>query len=146
VDLASYVVSELKHVGVEITVKQLDSVQWYGATTRKEFQLGINISGYGVDDPDAILFENYTCTSLRNYTSYCDEAVSKMIERQSQELDPRKRLALVQQIERKLVDAGARPTIAWGIDHFAHWPYVRNLIPHHSLYSFGRMQEVWLDR
>jgi hypothetical protein len=31
-------------------------------------------------------------------------------------------------------------------DHFAHWPHVKNLVPHHSLYSFGRMQEVWLDR
>ncbi len=146
VDLASYVVNELKQVGVEIALKQVDSVQWYSITTRKEFQLGINISGYGVDDPDAILFENYTCTSLRNYTSYCDEAVSRMIDQQSQELDPVKRLALVHQVQKKLADAGARPTVSWGIDHFAHWPHVKNLIPHHSLYSFGRMQEVWLDR
>jgi len=146
VDLASYVVSELRQVGVEITVKQLDSVQWYGVTTRKEFQLGINISGYGVDDPDAILFENYTCTSLRNYTSYCDEGVSRLIEQQSQELDLRKRVALVHEIQKKLTEAGARPTVAWGIDFFAQWPYVKNLVPHHSLYSFGRMQNVWLDR
>jgi peptide/nickel transport system substrate-binding protein len=146
VDLASYVVSELRQVGVEITVKQLDSVQWYGVTTRKEFQLGINISGYGVDDPDAILFENYTCTSLRNYTSYCDEGVSRLIEQQSQELDLRKRVALVHEIQKKLTEAGARPTVAWGIDFFAQWPHVKNLVPHHSLYSFGRMQNVWLDR
>ena len=146
VDLTSYVVNELKQVGVEITVKQVDSVQWYGITTRKEFQLGINISGYGVDDPDAILVENYTCTSVRNYTGYCDESVSRLIEQQSQELDPKKRLALVQQIQRKLTEAGARPTISWGIDHFAQWPRVKNLVPHHSLYNFGRMQEVWLDR
>ena len=46
----------------------------------------------------------------------------------------------------KLIEAGARPTVAWGIDFFAHWPYVKNLVPHHSLYSFGRMQNVWLDR
>ena len=146
VDLTSYVVNELKQVGIEITVKQLDSVQWYGITTRKEFQLGVNISGYGVDDPDAILVENYTCTSLRNYTGYCDEGVSRMIEQQSQELDPQKRLALVHQIQKKLSEAGARPTVSWGIDHFAQWPRVKNLVPHHSLYNFGRMQEVWLDR
>ena len=58
VDLASYVVNELKQVGAEVTLKQVDSVQWYGMLTRREFQLGINISGYGVDDPDAILFLN----------------------------------------------------------------------------------------
>jgi peptide/nickel transport system substrate-binding protein len=140
------VVNELKQVGAEIALKQVDTVQWYGITTRKEFQLGINISGYDVDDPDAILFEDYTCTSLRNYTSYCDEAVSRMIDQQSQELDPVKRLALVHQAQKKLAEAGARPTVSRGVDHFAHWPPVKNLIPHHSLYSFGRMQEVWLDR
>ncbi len=146
VDLTSYVVSELKLVGVDASVKQLDSVQWYALTTRKEFQLGINISGYGVDDPDAILFENYTCTSLRNYTSYCDEGVTRLIEQQSQELDPKKRMALVHEVQRKLAEAGARPTVSWGIDHFAQWPHVKNLVPHNSLYSFGRMQDVWLDR
>jgi hypothetical protein len=25
------------------------------------------------------------------------------------------------------------------------WPHVKNLIPHQSLYNFGRMQEVWRD-
>jgi len=146
VDFASYVVNELKQVGAEVTLKQVDSVQWYGMLTRREFQLGINISGYGVDDPDAILFENYACGSPRNYTNYCDESVSRAIDEQSQEPDPQKRLAQVQQIQRRLAEAEARPTIGWGIDHFAQWPHVKNLVPHHSLYSFGRMQEVWLDK
>ena len=26
------------------------------------------------------------------------------------------------------------------------WPYVKNLVPHNSLYTYGRMQEVWLDK
>ena len=92
------------------------------------------------------LFENYGCASSRNYTGYCDEGVGKLMDQQSQELDPKKRLALVHQIQRKLTEAGARPTVGWGIDHFAQWPHVKNLVPHNSLYNYGRMQEVWLDR
>jgi hypothetical protein len=72
--------------------------------------------------------------------------VGKLMDQQSQELDPKKRLALVHQIQKKLTEAGARPTVGWGIDHFAQWPHVKNLVPHNSLYNFGRMQEVWLDR
>jgi hypothetical protein len=34
----------------------------------------------------------------------------------------------------------------WRIDNYAHWPHVKNLIPHHVTYNWGRMQEVWLDR
>src|SRR6266542_7113209 len=31
-------------------------------------------------------------------------------------------------------------------EYFAQWPYVRNLVAHNSLYNYGRMQDVWLDK
>ena len=96
-------------MGVEATLKQVDTVQWYAVTTRKEYQLGANVSGFGIDDPDAIFYENYGCNSIRNYTGYCNELVSKLIDQQSQELDAKKRLALVRQILAKLEEDGARP-------------------------------------
>jgi peptide/nickel transport system substrate-binding protein len=145
-DLASFVVNELKQVGVEAALKQVDTVQWYNITTRKEYQLGANVSGFGLDDPDSNLYENYACTSPRNYTGYCDEGVMKLIDQQSQELDAKRRLALVLQIQRKLEEDVARPMLGWRLDHFAHWPHVKGLVPHHTMYSFGRMQDVWLDR
>jgi peptide/nickel transport system substrate-binding protein len=145
-DFASFVVSELKQVGIEATLKQVDTVQWYGATTRKEYQLGANVSGFGIDDPDAIFYENYGCGSLRNYTGYCNEQVMRLVDQQSQELDPKKRLALVHQIQTRLEEDGARPTMGWNLDAFAHWPHVRNLVPHHGIYNWGRLTHVWLDR
>ena len=66
----------------------------------------------------------------------------KLIDQQSQELDQKKRLALVQQILRKLEEDGARPMMGWRFDYNAQWPHVKNLVPHHYLYSYGRMQEV----
>jgi hypothetical protein len=36
--------------------------------------------------------------------------------------------------------------MGWRIDHFPIWPHVKNLVPHHGIYNYGRMQEVWLDR
>jgi peptide/nickel transport system substrate-binding protein len=69
-----------------------------------------------------------------------------MIDLQSQELDPKKRLAMVADIQRKLEEDGARPTIAWRLEYYLQWQHVKNLIPHQSIYNWGRMQEVWLDR
>ena len=40
----------------------------------------------------------------------------------------------------------ARPMLGWRNEYFVQWPHVRNLVPHNSLYNYGRMQEVWLDR
>jgi peptide/nickel transport system substrate-binding protein len=70
----------------------------------------------------------------------------KLIDAQSQELDPKKRLALVWQIQKRLEEDAARPMVGWRLDYFMQWDYVRNLVPHQSIYNYGRMQEVWLDK
>ncbi len=146
VDFASFVIDQLKQVGVEATLKQVETAQWHPLVTRREYQMGANLTGIGPDDPDANFYENFACGSPRNYTDYCDEQVMKMIEQQSQELDPKKRLQMVWDIQKKLEEDGARPMMGWRIDYFAHWPHVKNLVPHQSIYNYGRMQEVWLDK
>ena len=146
VNFASFVVDQLKRVGVEATLKQFETAQWHPKVTRRDYELGANLTGIGPDDPDANFFENYTCGSPRNYTDYCDEQVMKMIEAQSQELDPKKRLALVWQIQKKLELDVARPIMGWRLAYMTAWPYVKNLVPHQSIYNWARMQEVWLDK
>jgi peptide/nickel transport system substrate-binding protein len=145
-DGAAFVVDQLRQVGVESTLKLIETAQWYGVNTRREYQIGSSLAGYGVDDPDAVLSESFVCKSARNYQGYCDDGVDTLIAQQSQELDPKKRLALLARIQRKIEDDAARPVMAWRYDYFAHWPHVKNLVPHHTPYSYGRMQEVWLDR
>ena len=145
-DMASFVLNELKQVGVDATLRIIETAQWYSIATRKDFQIGANISGYGVDDPDSNFFEHYLCRSSRNYTGYCDKETEALIEQQSSELDLKKRRALVTRIQMKLDDDAARPMLAWRYDDYAHWPHVKNLVPRHSAYSYGRMQDVWLER
>jgi peptide/nickel transport system substrate-binding protein len=146
VDMASFVINELKQIGIEATLKQIETAQWHAMATRGEYQIGGNLTGTGPDDPDANFYENYSCGSPRNYSQYCSEEVSKMIEAQSQELDQKKRLTMVAAIQKKLEQDAARPILAWRLDYFAHRPFVKNLIPHQSIYNYGRMQEVWRDK
>ena len=146
VDMASFVINELKQIGIEATLKQIETAQWHATATRGDYQIGANLTGVGPDDPDANYFENYGCGSPRNYSHYCSEQVSKMIEAQSQELDQKKRLAMVAALQKQIEQEAARPLLAWRLDYFTHRPFVKNLIPHQSIYNFGRMQEVWLDK
>jgi peptide/nickel transport system substrate-binding protein len=145
-DFSAFVISELKQVGVDATLKQIDTAQWHPMVTRREFQIGANLTGLGVDDPDANFYENYACGSSRNYGDYCNEAVGRLIDQQSRELDPQKRLALVWQIQKKLEEDAARPTMGWRTDRYAHYPYVKNLILNQVTYNCCRLQEVWLDK
>jgi peptide/nickel transport system substrate-binding protein len=145
-DFASFVVNELKAVGVEASLKQIETAQWHPMVTRRDFQIGANLTGLGIDDPDANFYENYACGSPRNYGDYCDETVMRMIDEQSQELNATKRMALVAQIQRKLEEDAARPIMGWRTDRFAHHAYVKNLVPHNVVYNCCRLHEVWLDR
>ena len=146
VDMASFVINELKQVGIDATLKQVETAQWHPMATRGDYQIGANLTGIGPDDPDANFFENYSCGSPRNYSLYCNEEIGKMIEAQSQELDAKKRLQLVWDIQKKIEAEASRPILDWKLDYFTVWPHVKNLIPHQSIYNFGRMQEVWIDK
>ena len=145
-DALRTVVDQLHQVGIEATVKQIDTAQYFPMLARREYQIGANLTAGTFDDPDALYFENYKCGASRNYTDYCNEAMDRLIDQQSQELNRGRRLKLVADIQRTLEADVARPMLGWRNEYFTQWPYVRNLTPHNSLYNYARMQEVWLDK
>ena len=69
----------------------------------------------------------------------------RLIDRQSQELDAKKRRELVAEIETRLELDGARPTMGWRFDYFIRRPYVHDLVPHNGIYNWGRLTNVWID-
>ena len=145
-DVGSFVADQLRQVNVEASLKQMDTAAWFPALARRDYQIGANLTAGGFDDPDAYFFENYKCGASRNYPDYCNEETDRLIDQQSQELDRGKRLKIVWEIQRKIEADVARPMLSWRKEYFAHWPYVKNLVAHNSLYNYGRMQDVWLDK
>jgi peptide/nickel transport system substrate-binding protein len=147
VDTASWMVDQLQQIGVEATLEQIETGVWHPKMTRLEYQVALNLTGTGIDDPDAQLFENYRCGSQRNFSGYCSETIDRLMVEQSQTLDPKKRLALVNEIDRRLQADGARPILGWAKQYYVHWPYVKGWAVHdNSIYNVSRRQDVWLDR
>src|SRR6202045_2586724 len=87
------------------------TANWFPKIARKDYMVGANLSGSGVDDPDAYFFEHYACGSERNYTNYCNPTVEKMFVQQSEEADQEKRRKLVWDIDKILTEDGARPIV-----------------------------------
>src|SRR5215831_9488700 len=146
VDIASYIIDQLKQVGIEATLEQVETGVWHPKMTRGEFDVGVNLTGIGPDDPDANFYENFKCGSARNYSDYCNKEIDSLIEKQSQTTDQKKRLQLVNEIDKRLQLDGARLMLGWSKEYVVMWPYVKNVVPHQSIYNYGRMQEVWLDK
>jgi peptide/nickel transport system substrate-binding protein len=146
VDVATWVIDQLKQVGIESTLEQFESGVWNPKMARRDYQIATNLTGVGAEDPDANYSENYLCSSQRNYTDYCSKDVEELILRQSQETQRGRRLELVREIDRRLQQEGARPILGHILDYYLAWPRVKGYVPHHSLYSNSRLQDVWLDK
>jgi peptide/nickel transport system substrate-binding protein len=147
VDTASWMVDQLRQVGIDATLEQIETGVWHPKMTRLEYQVALNLTGIGIDDPDANFYENFKCGSQRNFSGYCSEEIDKLIVEQSQILDRAKRLKLVHEIDRKLQLDGARPILGWAKQYALMWPHVKNYPQHeNSIYNVSRLQEVWLDK
>jgi ABC-type transport system substrate-binding protein len=146
-DPAVILIDQLKKVYIEGELENVDTPQWYAKVTRKDYQVGLNLTGVAVDDPDANLVENYTCKSTRNYTEYCNPEVDKLIFEQSKESDKNKRRQLVWDIERLLVEDVARPIIDHESAGTCWQPYLKGFTMHdNSVYNNTRFEDVWLDK
>lgn len=140
-------IDQLKQIYVEGELEVVDTTIWHAKAARKDYTIGMNLTGMSVDDPDPVFYENYACKSERNYTQYCDPAVDKMIDEQSQETDVEKRKKLVWAIEKKLNDDLARPIIYHDRAATCWYPHVKGFVGHqNSIYSNWRFSDVWLDK
>ncbi len=146
-DPAVILIDQLKLIHIDGELENVDTPQWFAKVARKDYSVGMNLTGVGVDDPDANLVENYSCKSERNYTEYCNPEVDRLLALQSRESDKEKRKQIVWQIEKLLVDDVARPIIDHNVAGTCWHPYVNGFVVHdNSIYNNTRFEDVWLDK
>jgi peptide/nickel transport system substrate-binding protein len=146
-DPAVILIDQLKEIWIDGELEPIDTTQWYPKVQRKDYMVGLNLTGTLVDDPDAMLYENYACGGVGNYDGYCNPEVDKLIEQQSTEPNQDKRHELVWNIERRLVEDGAKPLVYFNRAPTCWDPKVKNLtVMINSIYNGWRMEDVWLDQ
>ena len=146
-DPAVILIDQLKQIYIEAELEPIDTAVWYNKIQQKNYQVGLNLTGAGLDDPDGVFYENFYSTSDRNYTGYKNPEVDKMIDLQSTETDRAKRAAMVGEIERFLLRDAARPPINHGVSITCWDPKVKGLVlQHNSIYNGWRFEDVWLDK
>ena len=146
-DPAVILIDQLKQIYIEGELEPIDTTVWYTKIQRKDYQLGMNLTGVGVDDPDVNFYENFYSTSDRNYTGYKNPEVDKLIDQQSDEVDREKRKKLVWEIEKRLAEDAARPVIGYNVANTCWDPKVKGLVLQvNSIYNGWRFEDVWLDK
>ncbi len=146
-DAAEMLQGQLKSIYIDASLDVVETSLWFNRMRRKDYVLGVNATGNGIDDPDQTFYENFACKSGRNYTGYCNPGIEKMFDQQSAENDPAKRLALVREIDVRLLADGARPPIYWSRASTCRQPYVRAYTSMvNSVYNGFRFEDVWLAK
>src|SRR3546814_19936119 len=124
-----------------------DTLFPYTTLFRSDYAIALNLTGNVIDDPDAVLFENFSCDSERNYTGYCNPELEKKFIAQSMEADFEKRREMVWEIDRQLTADGARSVLFHNISATCHQPSVKNYNDVvNGMYNNWRMEYLWLDR
>ena len=62
-DPAVILIDRLKEIYVDGELDPIETANWVPKIYRKDYELGLNLTGVGVDDPDAQFYENYACGS-----------------------------------------------------------------------------------
>ena len=134
-------------IWIDADVDIIETAQWFTRIGRKQYQVGLNTTGNGVDDPDQNYFENFSCKSERNYTGYCNPEIEKLMVQQSQIADMEARKKLVWEIDKKLLEDNARPVVMWNRAAICMQPYVKGYVANvNSVYNGFRYEDIWLDK
>lgn len=146
-DPAVILVDQLNKVHFAAELEIIESSVWFNKLTKRDYTIGLNLSGVGIDDPDVTLGGGFGCKSEVNRTNYCNPKVEELLAKQSQEPDLAKRKATVWEIERVLAEDIARPVIYHGKAATCWQPHVRNYVhQENSIYNAWRFERLWLDK
>lgn len=146
-DPAVILIDHLKEIYIDGELEPIETSNWHAKVARKDYVVGLNLTGSGVDDPDAHFYENYSCGSQRNYTGYCNQEMEKLFEKQSMTTDQEERKKLVWAIDKRLQEDAARPIIFHGKAATCWQPHVKNFTTMvNSVYNGWRLEDVWLDK
>ena len=146
-DPAVILIDQLKEIYMAGELDPVETANWFPKITRKDYQIGLNLTGSAVDDPDQQFYENYACGSERNYTGYCNRELQKLFDQQSAEADQHKRKQLVWEIDKRLQEDVARPIIYHTRAGTCWQPQVKGLtLMVNSVYNGWRFEDVWLDK
>ncbi|MBS0643749.1 MAG: ABC transporter substrate-binding protein [Acetobacteraceae bacterium] len=145
-DAAVILIDHLKEIWIDGELEPMDTPVWFAKLAKKDYSVGLNLTGNSLDDPDQAFYENFACKSERNYSEYCSPELEKQFDAQSQETDVEKRKKMVWAIDQQLQNDVARPIILHMEGGTCWWPQVHGFTQMvNSSYNGYRFEDLWIE-
>ena len=141
-----FLIDQWRQVGLNVTHQPEEGGPWFADLRAGNYDTSVDFACDFMDEPDLQLFKFVSSQkSPINYARYQDSVLDDLYEKQSRAADPKERLRLVRQFEKRVLDEQAYQfQVLW-------W---QRIIPHHarvkgwkitpSHYLNQDLRDVWL--
>lgn len=145
-DAGIVLIDQMRTAWIDGTLDTVDTAVWDAKMIRRNYTVAFNQTGASADEPDLTFFENYACSSPRNFAGFCDAELEKQFLAQSIEADQATRKRMVWAIDRRLQEEAVRPIAYHNVAATCWHPRLHGLtLTDNSQYNGWRMEEAWLD-
>ncbi|TAK74007.1 MAG: ABC transporter substrate-binding protein [Dehalococcoidia bacterium] len=144
-NLGLFTADQLAKVGINAKQDVQETAIAYDRLNKRDFDLCPWGHAISLDDPDAIWQEMYLQGAPRNYSELSSPEIEAVFMKQTVELDPAKRKALVLDMQKVSMPILGKAIYYWSISQTAQYKQVQGWVPHVSVYNNQKMQDVWLS-
>jgi peptide/nickel transport system substrate-binding protein len=100
---AIYIKDRLLKIGINATLDFQESAKYNTSIRTRQFKIDAGGAPFQVNDPDSMYANSVACDGTLNYSRLCDRRIDELVDLQSQELDEKKRIALVNELEARVL-------------------------------------------
>lgn len=141
-----YVIDQWRQIGLNVTHLPQEGGPYFNDFRQGNYEAGIDFACDFMDEPDLQLQKFLSSDkSPINYARYKDSVLDDLYEKQSRATNPKERLKLLRQFEKRVLDEQAYQFhVLWWQRIIPHWAKVKGwkITPNH--YVNQDLRDVWL--
>ncbi len=144
IDLAVYLISAWKKIGVEADHKVEETATWSQSRLNRDFELLVDPYGSTtVGDPEEML-DKFVTGQPENWGRMSDPVIDDLFSLQSKEMNEAKRIQLVKEMSRRILAKAWRIQGLWTTRLEVRTARLRNYEPMPSHWNNRRFEDAWL--
>jgi peptide/nickel transport system substrate-binding protein len=143
---AVYIKDRLLQIGIDATLDFQESAKYLDSMKNRQFKVEAGGAPFLVNDPDSMYTNSARCDGTLNYSKLCDRRIEELVELQSQELDEKKRIVLVNELEsRLLAQYGTYKMYFRNVTKLLH-KNIHGVTMHPNLDNATRLVDCWKSK
>jgi peptide/nickel transport system substrate-binding protein len=144
IDLAVYLISSWKKIGVEAEHKVEESATWSQSRVNRDFELLVDPYGSATNgDPDELM-DKFITGGSENFGRFSAPVADALFKQQAREMNEQKRAELVKEMQKEILQKAWRIQGLWWTRVEVRSARVRNYEPQPSHWMNRRLEDVWL--